>query len=162
MFGFGKEKKDMSGLRLTREELDVLSAVYTLVRNGRIPFNELNAITENHSTVIEAYVKEQHKEQYQRVIEGLKYNIQSIKKDIESLKQKLDKYSSNTVEMRAELEDQKKKRISSQDENRIKNLLYWIFNIENDSERLRDEIASKEAQLKVAEDELANKEKKKK
>lgn len=158
MFGFRKEKKDMSEFRLTREEQDVLNTVYNLVCEGRIPFSELKPIIDNSSNMVEAHIKEQYKKRYQYEIECLKSTTESRKRDIECLKQKLDKYSSNMVELKAELEDQKKRDILERDENRIKDLLYWIFNIENESESLRDEIKTKEVQLKVAEDELANKE----
>ena len=151
MLGLGKKN-------LTRGEIDILSAVYTLVHDGEIPFRELEPIYKNHSKIIVDFINEIHEEERQREITCMKLEIESHKSDIERIKQALDKCNSTIVEMKAELEDLNKKEKYARDEDRIKNLLYWIFNNENDSERLRDEIANKEAHLKTMEDELLKKE----
>ena len=148
---FKKKSKE-----LTREQQDVLNAVYELIQDGIITFGVLEPVTNDpyYSKLIESYIKEQKEEIRQRHITIIKLDIRRAKRDLESAIQQRDKYNACLTEFRAELVEQKNKESLLRDETRIQNLLWWIFNNEESLENLEDDIRNKEAKLKEMEDNL--------
>ena len=139
--------------RLTKEEKDVVYAVSSLLLDGEISFSELEPIIKKHSKIIESHIKKEKEEQQRRNFEMRKSVIKSCKEAVETTKQKLDKCNGNLTELRAELEDQKNKDGYARDENRIKKLLWWIFNNEEDVKFLEKELREKETRMKELEEE---------
>ena len=152
MFGKKENKK------LTEEERDVLSAVYSLVFEGKIAFSELKPLVKDHSGIIENEIKEREEEEHQRQLLHLKNDIKKRKEKIDYNKQILDKHASSISEMHAELEYQKGKKGYERDEARIQNLLWWIFSEEENVEELKSELTKSEAELKTLEDDFLKEE----
>lgn len=145
---FGLKKKE-----LKRDERDVLNIVRNLIDDGKIPYSELEPLVNKYSKIIDDEIERNKQESRQYQINCMKQAVENHKNDVAALKQKLDNVNKNIAEMKAEREDLKKQGYG-RDENRLRNLCWWIFNNETDAESLEDELKKKEVQLAEYEKEL--------
>lgn len=150
MFGRKEEKK------LKIDERDVVNTIHYLISEGKISYSELKPIVNKYSETIDVEIERRKQESRQRVIACMKHTVELNKNDVEVLKQKLDNINKNIVEMKAEREDISKQGYG-RDENRLRNLCWWIYNNENEAARLEGELKTKEAQVMESEKVLQKK-----
>ena len=141
--------------KLTEEEMDIVDAIHTLVYNGKIPFETLEPVYDVWYERIEDHINEAKEKERKRLITECKMRVSHCMSDVESTKQKIDKTNDDITGMKKELQDLSSKGSCTIDEERrMRELLWWIFNCEKSIKPLEEEYKEKEAKLKDVEDEL--------
>lgn len=141
-------------IKITEDEMDVLGAVYTLIKTGKIPFDALKPLN-NYYSHIEKYIKTEKREERQKRLEQLEIVIKNRKEIMKSIKEKIDASLKVRSTYKSELEalETAPTRGSLSTEEKIKDRLYWIFNVEDTLKGYEKDLKVSEASLKEAEDE---------
>lgn len=142
-------------IKITEDEMDVLRAVYSLIKTGKIPFAALKLLTDYYSKRIEKYIKDEKEEERQKRLERLEIVIKNRKGIMESIKESIDASLKVRSIYKSELEalETTPTRGSLCTEEKIRDRLYWIFNIEDTLKGYEKDLKVSEASLKEAEEE---------